>query len=104
MKGLRELVSKTVERELERPFPGIMAEVMSDRFRREPNRQLTALGFKWALVLGFEEACPGISRLTAITFADDCLEPPYGTPGCDWSAAGAAKLVRQYTETHGERT
>lgn len=95
-------VNETVSTELDRILPAMVAEYMRTKFTLDPNRELSALGFSWALILAFEDAWPDLDRQSAISCARDCLEVPYGTPGYDWSASAARELVNEYVCTYGE--
>lgn len=104
--NLRPTIKKTVEetlvKELDRQLPKLVETILREKFKREPHKQLSRIGFTWALVLGFEDVWPEIGRAGATSCANDCLEIPYGTAGYDWSAAGANELVRDYVSAFGE--
>ncbi|MEV5054635.1 hypothetical protein MRBLRH13_000216 [Agrobacterium radiobacter] len=101
-KTFRQIVVDATKRELDRILPAMIEEQIFRLFEKEPDVNLTKVGFDWALVLYFEKSWPGISRHTALSFAKDCLEIPYGTSGYDWSASAAKELVLQYVSQHGE--
>lgn len=99
---IKEQVSTAIDKTLEKELPRQIDKTLRKSFATNPNRQLNSTGFKWALVLAFEDAWPDLDRASAISCAEDCLEVPAGTPGYDWSAAAAKDLVQDYVQTYGE--
>jgi hypothetical protein len=104
---IRGLISRRVKTvvasEVKRAIPQIVDEYLSQRLLNDVSgKQLSEVGFLWALVLNFEKHWPGIDRPSSVSCAKDCLEVPYGTQGYDWSAQAAAELVKEYVSEHGE--
>lgn len=99
---IQQIVETGAEKALERVLPSLVESCLASSFRRNPHKQLTKVGFMWALALYFENSWPDMGRANAISCARDCLEVPHGTPGYDWSAASAKEMVEEYVAAYGE--
>jgi hypothetical protein len=97
-----ERLASIVSNELDRVLPNIVEKILMEKFEAHPTKQLSAVGFTWALVLYFEKSWPDMGRSYSIACAHDCLEGMGGPSDYDWSASAAKELVAYYVAEHGE--
>lgn len=66
------------------------------------NRELTEIGFDWALVIALKRYWPDVGNRTAIRWLREYIGVPFGTEGYDWTVSAANTVAREYVENFGE--
>lgn len=97
-KTVRETIIKAIDDRL----PALLEEIMTDKFEREPNLELTNAGFGWALSIALRKHWPDIDRGTAARWLWEYVGVPHGRKGYEWTYAAAQEIAAQYVSDFGE--
>lgn len=86
-------------------LPGVVHGIIRESVTRDPKRQLTEVGFGWALAIALQKHWPDISALDASRDLWGYLamaKIDFGDPAYDWSYSAAEEIAREYAEAFGE--
>lgn len=89
-------IESVVTTHLEKRLPSLIEEVLLEKFKENPSKPLSCVGFNWALALSLKEFWPDVSNAEAVAWLNEYTGVPYGTDGHDWSYAGAKDIAREY--------
>lgn len=103
-RSIQEQVSVAVEAAIDEKLLPVLLREMAISFRKQPQAQLTPLGFSWAVTLAFQKRWPNVSHEEANSWMRAYLEVPYGTHGYEWTAAAADEVTAAYISDFGEAT
>lgn len=98
---ISDMVRTTINRELDRVLPGLVVGHLKKRFKDEPNKPLSAVGFTWAFALEIQRWWPNVPHKTAAEWLREYLDVPFGSDGYIWTAAAAEELAREYISECG---
>lgn len=101
-KFVQTRIESVVTTHLEKRLPSLIEEVLLEKFKENPSKPLSYVGFNWALALSLKEFWPDVPNAEAVVWLNEYTGIPYGTKGYDWSYAGAKDIARDYVNEVGE--
>lgn len=99
---ISRVVSETIVKVVDERLPSLIEEIMTAKFEREPNVNLTNAGFGWALSIALRKHWPNLDGKTAARWLWDYIDVPYGSKGYVWTYAAAREIAAQYVSDFGE--
>lgn len=100
--AIEKRVRSEVERQLDKQLPGIIRGMLADKFAKEPDRELSKIGFNWALALAIKKHWPDIPDYEAVRWLREYVGVPHGHPDYVWTARAADELAAEYVAEFGE--
>jgi len=100
--AVEDEMPSAIEKAFDRILPGMVERAILEKFRSEPNRQLSELGFNWALALSLKEFWPEMSVADAVSSLRSYIDTPHGHSDYDWSFNAAREIAREYVNEVGE--
>ncbi|MBP2560805.1 hypothetical protein J2857_003574 [Neorhizobium galegae] len=99
---IAEAVSETIIKVIDDCLPSLAEEVLTKKFEREPDLELTNAGFGWALSIALRKHWPDLDGETASRWLREYIAVPHGRKGYTWTYATACEIAAQYVSDFGE--
>lgn len=99
---IEKTVTETIKKVIDDELPGLVEKIITEKYEKQPNLELTEVGFSWALSIALRKHWPQMDNKTASRWLWDYVGVPFGAKGYKWTYSGAKELASEYVQEFGE--